>query len=158
MDAYVFLKAAHILGSTVLFGTGLGTAVHFWLANRSGDARAIAVSARSTVFADFAFTTPAIVLQPATGIAMALVAGFPLSSRWIVASFALYLLAGACWVPVVFIQLRLRRMAEEAAVANAPLDPRYARLLRAWFLLGWPAFVALLVVFWLMVAKPSLGA
>ena len=154
MDPYTTLKVVHILSSTVLFGTGLGTALHFWLANRTGDVRAIAVSARSTVFADFAFTTPAVIVQPATGVALAVVAGYPLSSPWIVISAALYLLAGACWVPVVFIQLRMRRMAEEAVAGDRRLGPPYQRLLRAWFLLGWPAFSALVAVFWLMVARP----
>ena len=155
MDAYTILKVVHIVSSTVLFGTGLGTALHFWLANRSGDVRAIAVSARSTVFADFAFTTPAVVVQPATGVALALMAGFPLSSPWIVLSVALYVLAGACWLPVVFIQLRMRRMADEAVASDGPLGAQYRRLLNAWFTLGWPAFIALVIVFWLMVAKPA---
>ena len=154
MDHYTIVKVVHILSSTVLFGTGLGTALHFWLANRTGDVRAIAVSARSTVFADFAFTTPAVVVQPVTGVALALMAGYPLSSPWIVISIALYLLAGACWVPVVFLQLRMRRLAEEAVANDRRLGPSYQRLLRTWFLLGWPAFIALVVVFWLMVAKP----
>jgi uncharacterized membrane protein len=155
MDAYTLLKVVHILSATVLFGTGLGTALHFWLANRTGDVRAITVSARSTVFADFAFTTPAAIVQPVTGIALALMAGFPLSSPWIVISIALYLLAGACWVPVVFIQLRMRRMAEDAVANDRRLGPAYQRLLHAWFALGWPAFAALVIVFWLMVAKPA---
>lgn len=154
MDAYTILKVVHIVSSTVLFGTGLGTALHFWLANRSGDVRAIAVSARTTVFADLAFTTPAVIVQPASGVALALLAGYPLSSPWIALSVALYLLAGACWLPVVFIQLRMRRMAEEAVANDRRLSPQYRRLLRAWFALGWPAFIALAVVFWLMVAKP----
>ncbi len=154
MEAYTILKVVHILSATVLFGTGLGTALHFWLANRTGDVRAIAVSARSTVFADFAFTAPAAVVQPLTGVALALMAGFPLSSPWIVISIALYLLAGACWVPVVFIQLRMRRMAEDAVASDRRLGPAYQRLLRTWFALGLPAFIALAAVFWLMVAKP----
>jgi uncharacterized membrane protein len=155
MDSYILLKVVHIVSATVLFGTGLGTALHFWLANRTGDVRAIAVSARTTVFADFAFTTPAAIVQPASGVALALMAGYPLSSAWIVLAAALYLLAAACWVPVVFIQLRMRRLAEDAVANDRRLGPQYHRLFNAWFALGWPAFVALLAVFWLMVAKPT---
>ncbi len=88
----------------------------------------IAAAARVTVIADYAFTLPAVVLQPITGMALAHVAGYPLGSRWIVASVLLYLLAGACWVPVVFIQRRLRDLARSAAAAGTALDGDYRRL------------------------------
>ena len=154
-EPYTVLKWVHVLSSTLLFGTGLGTAFHFWLAQRSHRVAAIAVAARSTVIADFLFTLPAALLQPATGFAMALIAGYPLTSPWILISTVLYLVAGACWVPVVFIQLRMRDIAEESLRGGTELPARYARLARAWFLLGWPAFLALVAVFWLMVAKPA---
>ena len=144
-----------MVGATVLFGTGLGTAFHFWMAHRTGDARTVAAAARVTVIADYAFTLPAVVLQPITGMALAHVAGYPLGSRWIVASVLLYLLAGACWVPVVFIQRRLRDLARSSAAAGTALDGEYRRLARWWFALGWPAFVALAVVIWLMIARPA---
>ena len=154
-EAYILLKWLHIVGAVVLFGTGVGTAFHFWMANRSRDTRAIAVAARTTVIADYAFTLPAVILQPATGFAMALMAGFPLASSWIAISFALYLLAGACWIPVVVMQIRMMRIAAAAARDAAPLGPEYQRLFSRWFALGWPAFIALVVIFWLMVAKPG---
>jgi uncharacterized membrane protein len=154
-ELYVLLKWAHVLGATVLFGTGLGTAFHFWMAHRTGDARTIAAAARVTVIADYAFTLPAVVLQPITGMALAHVAGYPLASRWIVASLALYLLAGACWVPVVFIQRRLRDIARRCAAEGTAPGGEYARLARWWFALGWPAFLALAAVIWLMIARPA---
>lgn len=153
-DFYVPLKWLHIVGATVLFGTGLGTAFHFWHAIRSGDVAAIAASARATVAADFLFTLPAALLQPVTGVLLAMAVGHPLASTWIVASSALYLVAGACWVPVVFVQLRMRDLAQAAAREGRALDPAFGRLARTWFALGWPAFVALMVAFWLMIAKP----
>ena len=154
-EIYIALKWAHVVGATILFGTGLGTAFHFWMAHRTGDARTVAAAARVTVIADYAFTLPAVVLQPITGIALAHAAGYPLGSRWIVGSILLYLLAGACWVPVVLIQRRLRDIALACATAQAPLDDEYRRLARWWFALGWPAFMALAVVFWLMIARPA---
>ena len=154
-DLYVFLKWLHVLGAVVLFGTGVGTAFHFWMANRSQDVHAIAVAARTTMIADYAFTLPAVILQPATGFAMAILAGFPLASSWIAISFALYLLAGACWIPVVVMQIRMTRLALAAARDGTPLDDDYRRLYARWFALGWPAFIALVIVFWLMVAKPA---
>ena len=154
-EHYVLLKWLHIVGATILFGTGLGTAFHFWFAQRSGDPAAIAAAARSTVVADYAFTLPAVVAQPVTGVALAAAAGYPLASTWIVASTALYLVAGACWVPVVFIQLRLRDLAQDAATRAVPLDARFHALARRWYLLGWPAFAALAAVFWLMIARPA---
>ena len=151
---YLPLKWLHVVSSTVLFGTGLGTAFHFWYTMRTGSVAAIAASARATVIADWLFTTPAVLLQPATGVAMAFIAGYPLASTWIAASIGLYLVAGACWVPVVFIQMRMRDVAAACEREGRDLDPEFHRLARRWFMLGWPAFIALMIVFWLMIAKP----
>jgi uncharacterized membrane protein len=152
---YVTLKWLHILSSTLLFGTGLGSAFYMYFASRTRDVRAIAVVVRHVVIADWLFTATTVVFQPLSGIWLARIAGFPLSSRWIVWSFALYVVAGACWLPVVWIQMRMRDIAIRAAAADTPLPPSYWRYLAIWTLLGIPAFVALIVVFWLMVAKPT---
>lgn len=119
-DAYLLLKYAHVISSTLLFGTGLGTAFHGWMAHRSGDRPAIAVVSRNVVLADWIFTAPAVVVQPATGLALAHLAGFPWHSPWLLASVVLYLLVGACWLPVVWLQIRMHRMAGEATRAGAP--------------------------------------
>lgn len=153
---YLLLKTIHILSSTVLFGTGIGTAFQMWKAHRDGDVHAIAAVNRNVVIADWLFTTPAVIIQPLTGWLLMRAAGFDPMSPWLVLTYALYLLAGACWLPVVFLQLKLRDLAEAAVTANTPLGANYWRLYRAWFWLGWPAFGGLVVVFWLMVAKPSL--
>jgi uncharacterized membrane protein len=152
---YVIVKWLHILSSTLLFGTGLGSAFYMFFASRTRDARAIAVVARYVVIADWAFTTPTIIIQPLTGFYLVHLAGFPIASTWIVASFALYLLAGACWLPVVWMQIRMRDMAQQAAAAGGALSDRYRRFLRWWVALGIVAFLALVAVFYLMVAKPA---
>lgn len=150
------LKWIHILSAIVLFGTGLGTAFHGLASNLSRDVRAIAVANRNVVLADWLFTTPAVVIQPLTGIWLALEGGWPLTTGWIVLSLILYVLTGACWLPVVWLQLRMRRMAEAAAAAGEPLPPEYRRYFRIWFALGWPAFTAMIIIVWLMVFKPEL--
>lgn len=152
---YLVLKWLHIVGAAVIFGTGLGTAFHFWITQRRESVVAIAAAARSTVLADYWFTLPAVVLQPLTGLALAATAGYPLASTWIVAAFALYLVAAACWIPVVFIQVRLRSLAEASVRDGSPLDPEFGRLVRHWTLLGWPAFIAMAATIWLMVARPA---
>lgn len=154
-ELYLPLKWLHIVSSTVLFGTGLGTAFHFWHTMRTGSVAAVAASARATVLADWLFTLPAVIVQPATGLALALIAGYPLSSTWIALSIGLYLIAGACWIPVVFIQLRMRDIAAACERDGRGLDPAFHRLARLWLALGWPAFIALTAVFWLMIAKPA---
>jgi uncharacterized membrane protein len=156
MSLYDAVKIVHILGATVLFGTGLGTAFQMWTAHRSGDIRAIAVVARHVVWADFLFTTPAVILQPLTGFWMAYLAGFDLLAPWLVAAYALYLLTGACWLPVVWLQSRARDLAATSAANGTALPPAYFQAMRWWFGLGWPAFLAVLEIFWLMVAKPPL--
>jgi len=152
---YLIAKWLHILSSTVLFGTGLGSAYYMFFASLKGDARTVATVIRHVVIADWVFTTTTIVFQPLSGLWLAHLAGMSLTSRWLVWTFVLYLVAGACWIPVVFIQIRMRRLAEAAAAANAPLPDAYRRLFRWWTALGVPAFVSLVVVFWLMVAKPA---
>jgi uncharacterized membrane protein len=154
-EYYLALKWLHILGATVLFGTGLGTAFHFWYTLRTGGVAAIAASARATVLADWIFTRTAGLLQPVTGLALAQAAGHPLSSPWIAASAALYVLAAACWIPVVSIQLRMRAIAQRCERDGTLPGAEFQALARRWFLLGWPAFAALALVFWLMVARPS---
>ncbi len=154
--SYLLLKYVHILSSTLLFGTGLGTAFHGFLAFRTKDPRVVAAVGRSVVLADWLFTAPAVIIQPATGVTMALLAGIPLLSGWLLLSIALYILVGACWLPVVWLQIQLRRIAKESLDSGALLPPRYYRYLGFWFVLGWPAFLAVLAIFYLMVFKPEL--
>jgi uncharacterized membrane protein len=153
---YLWLKYIHIIGATLLFGTGLGTAFHMWLSHLSGDPRAISIAGRNTVWADWLFTAPSVVLQPMTGYLLARSAGFPLDSFWLLASIALYLLTGACWLPVVWLQIRMARLAREAAASGRALPAAYFRYARWWFWLGWPAFSAVLLIFFMMIFKPSL--
>jgi len=155
-DAYACIKILHIVSATVLFGTGLGTAFQMWMAHRSGDVRSIAAVSRHVVIADFLFTTPAAVIQPATGVALVWLLGFDPFASWLVGAYALYLLAGACWLPVVGIQIRVKNIAEIAVAANCPLPESYHRNMRLWFALGWPAFIAILGIVWLMVSRPVL--
>jgi uncharacterized membrane protein len=151
---YVLLKFLHVIGAAVLLGTGAGIAFFMLLAHRSGDVRVIAGVARIVVIADFLFTASAVVLQPVTGAAMAHIAGYPLFSGWIGWSILLYLLTGAFWLPVVWMQMRMRDLAVQAVQAGTPLPATYHRLFRTWFAFGFPAFSAVVAIFWLMIAKP----
>ena len=122
-----------------------------------GDVRAIASTARNVVLADWLFTSTSGVVQPASGVALVWLTGYPPLSSWLVVTYLLYLVAGACWIPVVVLQMRMERLALAAARSGATtLPPAYHKAVRTWFWLGWPAFLALVAVFWLMVAKPTL--
>jgi uncharacterized membrane protein len=155
IDLYYGLKLAHILGAAVLFGTGLGIAFFMLMAHRSGNAAHIARTAATVVIADTVFTATAVVLQPLTGAALAHVAGFSLWEPWIVASLGLYVLVGLCWLPVAWIQIRIRDIVRGSDEAAAPSEP-YHRLFRVWFALGWPAFLGVVAIFALMIWKPAL--
>ena len=152
---YLVVKWLHILSSTVLFGTGLGSAFYMFFASLTRDTRVIATVVRYVVIADYAFTTPTIILQPLTGLYLMHLAGFPLTSTWIAISIALYFLAGACWLPVVWMQIKMRDMAATATANGTELPPRYWSFLKWWVALGIVAFFSLVVVFYLMVAKPA---
>ena len=153
---YLLLKYVHILSSVVLVGTGFGTAYYMFFANRSGNVAAQAEVARLVVRADWWFTTPAVIVQPLSGLAMMQLAGWPWHTPWLLLSAGLYLLAGACWLPVVALQIRMARLARAAAGQDAPLPAEYRRLSRRWEWLGYPAFIAMLAVYYLMVNKPAL--
>jgi uncharacterized membrane protein len=151
---YAIVKWLHVLSSTILFGTGIGSAYYMFFISLSGDARAAARVVGLVVVADWVFTTTTIVVQPVTGLILAHLAQIPLTSRWILWSIVLYFVAGACWIPVVLIQIRMKRLADAASLVGAPLPGAYRRLFRWWTALGVPAFVSLVIVFYLMVAKP----
>ena len=155
-DLVLLLKLVHVLGAAVLFGTGAGIAFFMLMAHRTSDAAIIAATARMVVIADAIFTASAVVLQPVTGAALAWNIGYPLSTPWIVASLALYVVVGLCWLPVVWIQIRMRDLARESAGQGKPLPARYFALFRVWFWLGWPAFLGVTAIFALMLWKPAL--
>ena len=156
MTAYLALKYLHVIGAAVLLGTGAGIAFFMLLAHRTGEARVVAAVARIVVTADFVFTATAVVAQPITGVLLAWAIGHSLRDGWIVLSLLLYLLTGAFWLPVVWMQMRMRDLAAAAARQGASLPPEYHRLFRLWFAFGFPAFAAVLAIFWLMIARPRL--
>lgn len=155
---YLLLKWIHILSAALLFGTGLGTAFFKWSTDRSGDVRSIAVVMERVVLADWLFTTPAVIIQPVTGVWLAHLAGWPLTHGWVAWAIALYLLAGVCWLPVVWQQIEMRRLARSAVEKGEGLTERYWQLCRYWMGLGAIAFTAMVAVYGLMVFKPAASA
>ncbi len=157
IDVIFAFKFVHLIGAAVLLGTGIGIAFFMLMAHRTGNAAVIAYTARIVVIADFLFTASAVIVQPVSGLALTWAIGLsPLDESWIVLSFALYGLVGLCWLPVVFIQMRMRKLALAAALKEAPLPPAYYRLFRVWFALGWPAFAGVIAIFALMTWQPRL--
>lgn len=155
MDPDLILRWLHVIGACVLLGTGAGVAFFMLMAHRTGDARIIAHTAGIVVLADTVFTATAVVAQPVTGAWLAWRLGWELVEGWIALSLVLYVLTGLFWLPVVWIQIRLRDLARAAADSGAALPPRYHRLFRLWFICGVPAFVMVLTIVWLMLARPS---
>jgi uncharacterized membrane protein len=155
MDLYLLIKTLHIVTSTIVFGTGIGIASLMVFGHRAALDQERAFAARMTVRADFLFTLPSVILQPVSGAWLIWHGGFRWNETWLVLTYGLYLLAGACWVPVVLVQMRMKAILEAAACGNSFDRASYDRLFRIWFALGWPAFVGLIVIFWLMVNKPT---
>ena len=157
MTTYLVLKYLHLMGAAVLLGTGAGIAFFLLLAHRTGSARTVADVARIVVVADFVFTATAVVAQPVTGLLLAREVGYALGEGWIVLSLVLYVVTGAFWLPVVWTQTRMRDLAAAASAGNAPLAEAYHRLFRLWFAFGFPAFAAVLAIYWLIIARPQLS-
>lgn len=151
----LLLRFLHVLGAAVLLGTGAGIAFFMVMANRTRDPRLIAHVAGTVVVADLLFTATAVVAQPVTGVLLALSTGWPLTQPWILVAVGLYVFTGLCWLPVVWLQMRLRDLARTAAANGEALPPAYFRLYRYWFALGFPAFAAVLAILWLMLVRPS---
>jgi uncharacterized membrane protein len=156
MTGYLALKYLHVIGAAVLLGTGAGIAFFMLLAHLTKDAPVVAAVARIVVRADFVFTATAVIAQPLTGWLLARSVGYSLWEPWIFWSIVLYLITGAFWLPVVWMQMRMRDLATEAAQRHQSLPARYHRLFRLWFCFGFPAFGAVLAIFWLMIAKPPI--
>jgi len=152
---YLWVKWLHIVSSTILFGTGIGIAFFKWYADRREDPPTQAAILRIVVLADWCFTAPAVITQLVTGLWLAQMTGLPLDSGWLFWALILYGIAGACWLPVLWLQLRMRSLAERAALTHEAIPATYHRYRKIWFALGVPAFLALLAVFYLMVFKPS---
>jgi uncharacterized membrane protein len=153
---YLLLKYLHVIGATVILGTGSGIAFFMLMAHLSRDAAFVARTAAVVVVADIVFTATAVVAQPLTGYLLARDMGMSLSDGWLVASLILYGVAGAFWLPVVWMQVRMRDLAAAAALAGEPLPPSYNRLFRWWFVFGFPGFGSVMLIMWLMIAKPVL--
>ncbi|MBS0356582.1 MAG: DUF2269 domain-containing protein [Proteobacteria bacterium] len=157
---FTVLKTLHILSLVLLFGTGLGSAFYKWMADRSGNLAHIAVTNRHVVLADWIFTTPTVILQPISGLWMVHLLDVPLTTPWIAASLSLFFFAGACWLPVVWLQIRMQKISADAAAEGSDLPALYWRMARWWFWLGVPAFTAMVAVVALMVFKyiPGIGS
>jgi uncharacterized membrane protein len=156
MDTIVLLRWLHVLGACGLLGTGAGIAFFMLMAQRTGRADLVAHVASSVIIADFLFTATAVVAQPVTGYLLARAVGWSLTEGWLLWSLGLYVLTGVFWLPVVWIQMRIRDLAQEAVARGAPLPAEEHRLFRIWFACGIPAFASVLAIIWLMLARPAL--
>lgn len=152
---YLIAKWLHVLSSTILFGTGIGTAFYIFVVTRASETAVTAAVMRYAVIADWLFTATTMVAQPLTGYYLVSLLGLPWSTFWIFWSVVLYVVAGLCWLPVVWLQIRLRNLAQQAAAEGRSLPPLFWKLRRIWVTLGFPALFAFLAVFYLMIAKPS---
>lgn len=156
MTLYFVIKYLHVLGAAVILGTGSGIAFFMLMAHRSGDVAFIARTAATVVIADMLFTASAVLLQPVTGGLLMLLSSTSLAERWLVTSLGLYAVAGLFWIPVIFMQIEMRDLARAADLRGTPLPPRYFALFRRWLLFGIPGFGSVILILWLMIAKPQI--
>ena len=154
MTLYFLVKYLHVLGAIVILGTGTGIAFFMLMAHRTDNAEFIARTASVVVIAGAIFTLSAVVLQPVTGGLLMMLSATSITERWILASLALYVVAGLFWIPVVFMQIEMRDLARKAAEQRVALPERYFVLFRRWFAFGFPGFGATMAILWLMIAKP----
>ncbi len=152
-DPVLWLRLIHILSAAILFGTGLGIAFFMWRADHSDDVAVIAATARQVVTADWVFTATAVVVQPVTGVSLVILAGYNPWEPWLVVTYVLYVVTGVCWLPVVWLQIRMATLSANALHRREPLPDMYRRYTGVWFVLGWPAFAAVIAIYFLMVFR-----
>jgi uncharacterized membrane protein len=152
---YLLVKTIHILSATLLFGTGLGSAFYKWRSDKSAELPAIAVTNKNVVIADWLFTTPAVIVQPLSGLFLSYQQGYSVTESWLLISIVLFIIAGLCWLPVVVLQIKMRDLSYTALYSHTPLPKTYTHFLRIWFWLGVTAFLCILVVYGLMVTRPT---
>lgn len=155
MTVYFLVKYLHVIGAIVILGTGAGIAFFMLMAHRSGDAAFIARTAATVVIADMLFTLAAVILQPVTGGLLMMLSSSSFAERWLATSLVLYALAGLFWIPVIFMQIEMRDLASAAVARGQPLPPRYFSLFRRWVWFGIPGFGSVMIILWLMIAKPG---
>lgn len=154
MDIYTIIKVLHVVSSTILFGTGLGIAFFMFRSRFTESVEEKHYAVRTTVLADYLFTAPAVCIQPITGLWLVWQGGFDWTDLWLLATYIIYVIAGVCWLPVVWLQIKMKSMLAHALESGEALPKSYETLFRLWFILGWPAFIGLVIVFFLMVIKP----
>lgn len=152
---YLIVKWLHILSAFLLFGTGLGSAFYKLFTDLSKNLDAIVITNKLVVKADWFFTTPTVIIQPLTGFWMMHLTGFSFTQTWLWLTLVLYVFAGACWIPVVVLQIRMRDQAQKCLSDGTALPATYWKQLKIWVALGIPAFSAMVAVTALMVMKPS---
>ena len=154
MNSYLLIKWLHIVSSVILVGTGFGSAFYLFFVNRGKNIAAQVVVLKLVIRADLWFTTPAILIQPISGLILVRMANFDLTNGWLFWALVLYGFAGLCWLPVVWIQIRMYKLANAAYQNAQALPQEYERLVKVWEWLGYPAFISMLIIYWLMVNKP----
>lgn len=153
LDYYLVIKLIHILAAVVVVGTGTGIAFFMFMASRSNNIQAVAVTTKHVVLADWIFTFPAVIVQFVTGIMLVNLLNYDYSSLWFLAVISLFVFIGACWLPVIYLQYRLKQYADQA-IQEGVISDSFRKTMKLWTALGIPAFIAILIVFWLMVFKP----
>lgn len=154
MNSYLVVKTIHVISSGVLLGTGLGIAFFMYRAKFTENLHEKYFAARNTVIADYLFTLPAVVIQPISGVWLVSTLGYEWTEFWLIYTYILYVVIGICWIPVVWIQIQVKKIIQQSIEMKEGLPERYHQLMKVWFILGWPAFISLIAIFYLMVAKP----
>lgn len=152
---YTLIKYLHILSASLLFGTGLGSAFYKWRTDKSHDLGAVVTTNKNVVLADWLFTTPTVVIQPLSGVWLAQRQGYSWSESWLLLAIMLFIFAGICWLIVVYLQIRMRDVSVYALTNHTELPAVYKHHANIWFWLGITAFSCIIVVYALMVSKPS---
>jgi uncharacterized membrane protein len=153
---YLTLKVLHIFSAIILFGLGMGTVFYKVMADKTRNHAAIAVTSCHVVLADWWFTTPAVLIQPLTGYFLAGQVSVPFGDGWLFWSLLLYAVTGLCWLPVVWLQIRMRDLAVTSLEQQQALPTQYFYYSKLWLWLGVPAFFGMVSITTLMVFHNSL--
>lgn len=151
---YDLAKFLHVTGVAMLMGNITVTAIWKFFADRDGRPEVLGFAQKLVTYTDWSMTFWGVILLMASGYYMAISADFNLRQGWLFWSQVLFVLAGMIWLLLIVpIQMKQARLAK--AFSAADVGEEYRALSKRWLVWGLTSTVPLVIVTWLMLAKPS---
>ncbi len=154
LDTILTIKFVHMTAMAVMFGTWITLALFMLYAYRSGNTSVVALTAVFVVRTELILMIPAIAVQPMAGIPLAIAIGARLDEYWLELSEAIYAAVVAAWLANLIIELRIRKITQQAALDGVKLPDAYRGLFRLWSAVTLAGLAGMIAIMALMIWQP----